>query len=370
MGNTLYIIAGEASGDVIGAEILKYIADDMTVYGVGGALMAQQGLQSLFEYTDIAVMGVVDVVRRYSTLKQRLRDTVAHIKQVKPNMVITIDSQGFSKRVSTALRTGHLDFSYHHIHVVAPTVWAWRRRRAAHIERYFDTVLCLYPFEPAYFPQINAHFVGHPSVDILSTIPAEKTIPNSIAVLVGSRTSEINRCAPVYAAALQRLYNQRGSKIYVPVLPAYEALLHSIFAPYDFPYDIVPQHSKNKLLKSVTVALTTSGTMTLELGILNTPMVVGYKMESLFFQIVKRLYYKKHVALPNIILGDMPIVPEYLQSHMTADALYKAICQVMDTDAPHQRQKLSALHHTVTAPYDSFGNSVYHYIKKYITDGR
>ncbi len=366
MQKTLYIIAGEASGDVIGAEILKHLGGDITVYGIGGALMAECGMHSLFDYADLSVMGVADVIRSYRVLKHRISQTVAHIKQVQPDMILTIDCQGFAKKVSQHLRKSVLGFSYHHIHVVAPTVWAWRKKRAQKVGRYFDTLLCLYPFEPPYFTTINAHFVGHPSVDILSKIPICPIVPNSVAVLVGSRVSEIRHCAPVYAEVLQRLYHMRGCKIYVPVFPEHIHIIDTIFAPYTFVYEHVAQCDKNRILKSVAVALTTSGTMTLELGILNTPMVVGYKIEGWFFKIVQRMYYKKHVALPNIILGDVAVVPEFIQSDMTADALYTALCQVMDGAGVHQRRKLSQLQHVVTPPYTSFGNSVCVYIKKYI----
>ena len=366
MSKKLYIIAGEASGDVIGAEILKYIPDTVQVYGIGGPLMAQQGLKSLFEYGDLSVMGLVDIVRSYNTLKNRIKDTVAHIQDTQPHMILSIDSQGFCKKVSHILRTSKYDFSYHHIHVVAPTVWAWRAGRAKKIGRYFDTVLCLYPFEPSYFKTINAHFVGHPSVDILSHVPDIPLENNSIAVLVGSRVWEIKRCGDIYAKVVQKLYENRQCKIYVPVLPAHKELVQDIFRKYTFSYEIVPPSDKNTVLKSVSVALTTSGTMTLELGILNTPMVVGYKMEYLFYQIVKRLYTKKYVALPNIILGDKQIVPEFIQNNMTVDTLYNAVCTVMDTAGETQRLSLSALKQLVHPPYDTFGNSVYQYIKQYM----
>lgn len=364
MNKRIYIIAGEASGDVIGAEILKTLPEDIDVYGIGGTLMEQQGLTSLFDYTDLSLMGLSDIIRAYGLLKRRITDTVNHICETQPHMVISIDSQGFSKKIGREIRKRDVDT--HHMHIVAPTVWAWRAKRAKTLHHYFDSLLCLFPFEPEYFKTLPAHFVGHPSVEMCAnTTSMDLDSYNAIGVLVGSRRSEIERCAIIYAHVLQKLYETHGTVAYVPAVERYSDTLDSLFAQYTFPYHMVSQADKNAVLKSVQVALTTSGTMTLELAVLQTPMVVGYKIEGWFFHIVKHMYYKKHVSLPNIILGDTPIVPEHLQSDMTVDNLYTSLCHVLDNPTV-QRDALRDVAHTLAPPDGRFGNSVYTYIKRYM----
>ena len=167
MTRRICIIAGEKSGDIIGENIIKSLTEmlgDVEYYGIGGELMVKAGLQELECHNSLAVMGITDVIRKYFHIKKILENTVDKIRTLKPDLVITIDSQEFSKHLAKRI----LDMNVPKVHIVAPTVWAWRSGRVHTYKKIFDRILCLFPFEPKYFTEVgmDAHFVGHPTGDM------------------------------------------------------------------------------------------------------------------------------------------------------------------------------------------------------------
>src|SRR5579883_2868644 len=219
----IYLVAGEASGDVLGARLMRAIhrrQPDVQFAGIGGSQMIAEGLSSLFPMHDLALVGLLEVLPRLGHLRQRLRQTVDDIAARKPDTVVTIDSPGFTLRLLRAIQS----FGIRRIHYVAPQVWAWRESRVRHYPGLWDQLLCLLPFEPAFFARHNlpATFVGHPVLesgadtgDATRFRQRHKIDPGAriLTLMPGSRRTEVKRLLPILGATLQRLPDL------VPVVP-------------------------------------------------------------------------------------------------------------------------------------------------------
>src|SRR5712691_5826661 len=219
----LFIIAGEPSGDALGAALIaalrKRTSGRLQIAGIGGEQMAAQGLRSLVPLADLAVAGVAEVLPRAPLILRRVRETVAAIRTLKPDVVVTIDSSGFSWRVAQRLRRRGERLPL--IHYVAPMVWAWRGGRARRMARWYDHLLTLLPFEPAYFERVGlaASYVGHPVLESgaergdAARFRATHAIAEGelvLSVLPGSRGGEVRRLVPIFGAALRRLEGMVG----------------------------------------------------------------------------------------------------------------------------------------------------------------
>ncbi len=338
------IIAGEPSGDFLGAKLidaLKDIRPQADITGIGGHQMESVGLQSLFSYQQLAVMGIAEILPRLPSLIARIRQTINHIKETKPDIVVTIDSPDFCFRVLKALRK-EMKNPPKLIHYVAPTVWAWREGRAKKISRFLDGLVCLFDFEPPYFERYGLKTIaaGHPLVEgdamtasgILfrenSGIPADAKVAG---VLFGSRKGEIKRTAPVLRDAVFKM--AQGMEvlphIVAPTLPhLYEdvmGLLKTYPGHIHIPTD--PSEKWNAF-KSMDVAVAVSGTVGLELAALKIPHVIGYKTNILTAEIVRRLIKVDYVHLANIMMG-APVVPEFLQDRCKAEDISLAANELL-----------------------------------------
>src|SRR6266566_5000556 len=227
----IFIVAGEPSGDALGGALIAALrerAGGVRFAGVGGEAMAQQGLSSLVPLSDLAVAGIAEVLPRAPLILRRVRETVAAIRAMKPDAVVTIDSSGFSWRVAQRLRRRGERLPL--IHYVAPMVWAWRGGRARRMARWYDHLLTLLPFEPAYFERVGlaASYVGHPVLESGADkgdaarfrarhgIAADELL---ISVLPGSRGGEVSRLLPIFGAALRRLEPMIGPfRVAVPTV--------------------------------------------------------------------------------------------------------------------------------------------------------
>lgn len=343
------LCAGEPSGDLLGSSLiqaLKKVYPSATFLGIGGPLMEKEGLLSLFSADELAIIGITEIVPKIWPILKRIRHMAKFITQLSPDAMITIDAPAFSFRLGQALRKLEKKASLipiPHIHVVAPTVWAWRPKRAYKISRFLTHLLTLFPFEPPYFEKygLPTTFIGHPLVEleynaIDKTIfrkkrNIEESIP-LIALLPGSRTSELNKHLPIFIQALTLLYKKGISFICVlPTFPKFEKKIKSFLSSHPHPfsiYTITKEGDKKEALKASTIALAASGTVTLELACANVPSIIAYKANPLTAFIVKRMISIPYVGLPNILL-DKPVVPELLQENCTptllADALEKLI---------------------------------------------
>jgi lipid-A-disaccharide synthase len=324
------VIAGEASGDVLGARLIAALRarrPDLRFTGIGGPRMAEQGFHSLFPLSDLAVMGLLEVLPRLRHLNRRLAETVADIARQRPAVVVTIDSPGFTLRVLR--RIAHLGIP--RAHYVAPQVWAWRERRVRHYPGLWDVLLCLLPFEPDFFRShgLAARFVGHPVLesgadrgDGARFRAAHAVAPGAkvLVLMPGSRRSEVPRLLPVFARMLALLDRPDVVPV-VPVSPVVAATVLRATAGWTpRPIVVTELGEKHDAFAAADAALTKSGTSTLELALAGVPMAVTYRVNPVTAALVRRLIRVPHVAMVNLLAG-RALVPELLQQDCTPATL-------------------------------------------------
>lgn len=313
----VFVIAGEASGDKLGAALmagLRQLRPDVTFDGVGGPLMQDQGLVSRFAMDELSVMGLAEILPKYRALKARISQMADAVVQTRPDVLITIDSPDFCLRVAklvkarSAIRT---------VHYVAPTVWAWRPKRAAHMAQHIDHVLALFPFEPPLMQAagMRCDFVGHPVVtDPVASADEAAALGNGTVVLVlpGSRKGEVSRLAPRFGQAMAMIAAQVPDVRFV--IPT-TANVHDLVQAQDWPVavTVLPPGSPDKAawFRRADVALAASGTVSLELAANDTPMVIAYDMAWLSRIIISRMLLVDTVTLVNLV-SDARVVPEFI----------------------------------------------------------
>ncbi len=359
----VFIVAGEPSGDKLGAALMKGLQTrvaDVQFDGIGGPLMQARGLSSRFDMSELSVMGIAEVLPRYRALMRRINETAAAVIETTPDVLITIDSPDFSLRVARRVRAGAPDIRT--VHYVAPTVWAWRPGRAAKMAEMIDHVLALFPFEPPLMQAagMECDFVGHPVVAEPVATQAEvdafrqRTGIGSapcLLVLPGSRRGEVTRLAPIFRAALQQITTARPDlRIVVPAAAPVAPLLQTMVP--DWPGDPIlldPRTAdsdsalseKRAAFAAADVALAASGTVSLELAAVATPMVIAYDMNWLSRQIIARMLKVDTVTLVNLV-SDTRVVPEFLGPRCKPDLISAAVLQVLDhPDAQHQAMDIT-----------------------------
>ena len=333
------LVAGEASGDALGAELLRAIAQlsgrPIEAFGVGGAAMAAAGHSSLFEMTELSVMGVAEVLPRLPHLQMRIAQTAGQALRARPDMLIIIDSPDFCFRVARRVRKFAPEIPI--VHYVAPQIWAWRRGRARKIARYVDLVLALLPFEPPLFAEagLACEFVGHPvvsrapSAQAGAEFRARHAIPVNaplLGVLPGSRGGEVARLLPPFGETIRLLYRAMPDlHIFCATLPHVAAQVQAAAAQWPGRV-LFTQDGSEKLagFAACDAALAASGTVSLELAACATPHVVAYKVNPLTAMIARRVLQISHVNLVNLILNES-LIPELLQQDCTPENLAREI---------------------------------------------
>lgn len=330
MTKKIFLIAGEISGDLLGGALMRDIkivqdmldsGEDVEFYGVGGNDMQAQSLQSIFPMNDLSVMGLFEVIKHFPRLRKRFNQTVNAILDVNPDVLVTIDAPDFGLRIAKKIKK--LRPYIRCVHYVAPTVWAWRPKRAEKISRFLDGVMCLFPFEPKYFTPhgLRAAFVGHPLLNIIpekfdkSAFCAAHGLDETkpiLCVLPGSRVREIESLADVIAGTIDAIHaNNPDTQVIIPTMPHVQKYLQplqgkaKIFVPKD-------AAEKYNAFAASDVALHASGTVALELALCGTPMVTIYKMSSFTAWVARRMLKTQFANLVNILL-QYPVVPELLQ---------------------------------------------------------
>ena len=334
------VLAGEPSGDALGGRLMKALIERsggaIQFRGVGGETMAALGLESSFPMVELSVMGLAEIVPRAPHLLKRIRQTVAAVREARPDALITIDAPGFNFRVARRLAGCGIPL----IHYVAPSVWAWRPGRAREIAGFLDHLLALLPFEPPYFEAVGlpCTFVGHPVVENEvaadgSVFRARHRVPPDaplLALLPGSRRAEVERLLPLFVEAAARLGARLpGLHIVAPTVPAVAAAVAEGMACSDLPVVVVnTAEDRAHALAASDAALAASGTVTLELAAAAVPMVVAYRLNPATAVIARRLITVNHMCLVNIIL-DRPVVPELIQEACTPDRLESAVARIL-----------------------------------------
>ncbi|MFB2531785.1 lipid-A-disaccharide synthase [Paracoccus sp. p4-l81] len=328
----VFLIAGEASGDKLGAALmagLHQLAPGVTFDGVGGPLMAAQGLVSRFPMQELSVMGLAEVLPKYRALKARIRECAAAVIDTRPDVLITIDSPDFGLRVAGQVRAAAPDVAT--VHYVAPSVWAWRPGRAARMARSVDHVLALLPFEPPYMQAagMSCDFVGHPVVAETWASPAEgaafraahgiATDAPLLMTLPGSRRGEVARLAPVFGQVAGNLAARHpGLRVVLPTLPVIADQVRALTGDWPVsPLIITQDADRRAAFAAADVALAASGTVSLELAANRLPMVIAYDMAWLTRLIMSWLIRVDTVTLVNLV-SESRAIPECLGANCTA----------------------------------------------------
>ena len=319
----IYLVAGEASGDVLGARLIEALErrrPDLSFAGIGGTRMAAQGFHSLFPMRDLAVMGLVEVLPKLFKLSARLDQTVADVAQQRPDLLVTIDSPGFCLRLLRKIAP----LGIKRAHYVAPQVWAWHEERVRDFPGLWDLLLCLFPFEPEFFARhgIRAQFVGHPVLmsgadqgNAERFRMRHKIAPDApvLILMPGSRRSEVPRLLPVFGETLKLLRRDIPDLVaVVPVSAVVAETVHSAARKWDVePVLVTEVEDKHDAYAAAGAALTKSGTSTLELALAGVPMAVTYRVNPITAYFARRMIKVPYVAMVNLLAG-RELVPELL----------------------------------------------------------
>ena len=353
----VFVIAGEASGDKLGAALmagLRKHAKDVRFEGIGGDRMIDEGLKSLFPMDEISIMGITEILSQYRQLKARIRQTADAVLAAKPDVLITIDLPEFSLRVAKLVKA---QSNIRTVHYVAPTVWAWRPGRAKKMAAHIDQVLALLPFEPPYMEAagMRCDFVGHPVVTDPVATPDEVasfrehhglTDAPLALILPGSRRSEVSRLLPIFAKVVADLHARHPDMRFVlPAAPNVAPRVTEAVALWPVkPVVLNPAKdgmaSKRAAFAAADVAVAASGTVSLELAASCTPMVIAYDMNWLSRQIIGRMLRVDTVTLVNLV-SETRVVPEFIGAHCRPLPIAKAVSDLLA--APEQQKVAMAL---------------------------
>ena len=354
----LAMVAGEASGDLLAGLLLDGLRQRwpaLQTMGIGGPRMLAHGFEAWWPHEKLAVRGYVEVLRHYREISA-IRDRLAErLLQERPSAFIGVDAPDFNLGLEKRLKQAGIKT----IHFVCPSIWAWRGGRAKKMAASVDHVLCLFPFEPELLHRhgVAATFVGHPLADAIPLQPPRQASRAAlglsdnervVAVLPGSRRSEIQYIAPRFLQAVSLLHQQQPALRFVlPIAPGLRGLLEPLVALHApaAPLQLLDGQS-HAALAACDVTLIASGTATLEAALFKQPMVIGYNMHALSWQLMKRMKYQPWVGLPNILCRDF-VVPELLQENCQPAPLAAAVTRWLDDTAARQRvgQRFTELHH-------------------------
>ena len=357
-GLTIFLIAGEPSGDELGAHLMAAMEElaggHVRFAGIGGPAMARQGLESLFPMAELSVMGLVEVLPRAPRLLRRIGETVAAIHELRPHAVVTIDAPGFCFRVAARLKRATKSGPPIPpiVHYVAPQVWAWRPGRARTLAKIVDHLLVLLPFEPPYFEKygLECTYVGHPAFEsgvqrgngaalrAKLGIRADDTV---LCLLPGSRSSEVSRLLPVFRETVARLLRElpRLRILCAAAAPVADQIKAEITA-WPFAVHVADNEERFDAMAASDVALVASGTVTLELAAASVPMVVAYRMNPITAWLARRLVRVQYATLVNLVIG-RGAIPELLLEDCYPEALARALLRLLRNDAERQCQRVA-----------------------------
>ncbi len=346
----IYLVAGEASGDVLGSRLmaaLRAARPDVRFAGVAGPRMLAQGMDSLFPIEDLAVMGLVEILPRLRTLRRRMLSVVADIGARRPAVVVTVDSPGFGLHVLRRVAP----LGVKRVQYVAPQVWAWREHRVKTFPGLWDELLCLLPFEQAYFARhgLAARFVGHPVLQSGAgegngaRFRARHGLAADAPVLVlmpGSRRSEAPRLLPVFGRTLALLAaDVPGIAPVIPVSHAVAGLVQQQAADWPVrPVIVTGLDDKHDAYAAAAAALTKSGTSTLELALAGVPMAVTYRVNPVSAVMARRMIRVPYVAMVNLLAGHAA-VPELLQADCNPQTLSATVLSLLRDPAKAAAQR-------------------------------
>ena len=339
----VYIIAGEPSGDLLAWRLMRALREkdpSIRFAGIGGETMTATGFESLFDISDISVMGFVEVIPKLRLIMRRLNEVITDIHQRRPDVIVTVDSWGFVHQLLARLKKEGSNIPK--VHYVAPQVWAWKKGRAKTVARLVDHLMTLLPFEPPYFEKhgLKCTFAGHPVIENtvnlstdIAAFKAQYEIPEQctlISVLPGSRNSEIKRLIPVFKQVLVQLKKKYPNLfIVIPSVAAIAGKVEAAFAGFEVPHRVViGQNERYTAFRSSVFAPAASGTVSLELTACGTPHVIAYSFGYITNRAIKPFSGTKYANLLNI-LADKYIIPEFILENCRESLITSAVLDLM-----------------------------------------
>ncbi len=346
MSGRIFLVAAEASGDALGADLaraLKEIDASLDLIGVGGPLMAEEGIESRADTSGLAVLGFVEGLLAYSKVKRAVAATVKAILDAKPDVVVLIDSWGFTLRVAQGVRAAAPEIKL--VKYIGPQVWATRPGRAKTLAAAVDHLICIHDFEvPFYEPfGLACTVAGHPALGrfkpgdgpALKAREGFKPKERVILVLPGSRAAEVRRIGPTLWRAAETL--ERDRKDVRLLVVAARAVRKAVIEQAPPVARIVDVRQKEVAFAAATVALAASGTVTTEVALQGAPVIVGYKLTWLSWALARMVFKGKYVTLMNVA-ADAEIVPEFLQTKFTVDNIVAAAALLLDDEDTREEQ--------------------------------
>ena len=331
----VYLVAGEASGDLLGSRLMRALKhqtnNDIAFYGVGGETMQTEGLTSLFDIRDLSVMGFMEVIPSIPKILRHLNEIITDIKQIQPDVILTIDSYSFSIRVHQALKKNNIDIP--HAHYVAPQVWAWNKGRTKILPKWVDHLFCLLPNEPDYFTPygLPSTFVGHPVIEggankgdaqkFRTQYNLTEQTP-VLSLLPGSRKNEIKTLLPLFKQVAEKL-SETHPNLFV-VIPTVQTVADKIIEQlkdWKIPHAVIlGERERYDAFAATNIAIAASGTVSLELAMARVPHLIAYRLNAITGFLAKRVLKIKYVNLINL-LQDRLVIPEVLQENCTVEKL-------------------------------------------------
>ncbi|RFD29838.1 lipid-A-disaccharide synthase [Pseudomonas sp. GL93] len=349
------LVAGEASGDILGAGLMRALKAQhpaVEFIGVGGPLMQAEGLTSYFPMERLSVMGLVEVLGRLRELLARRKLLIKTLIEEKPDVFIGIDAPDFTLNIELKLRQAGIKT----VHYVSPSVWAWRQKRVLKIREGCDLMLTLLPFEARFYEEkgVPVRFVGHTLADAIplqadrAAARAELGLPDGplVALMPGSRGGEVGRLGALFFDAAERLQTQKpGIRFVLPCAsPQRRAQIETLLEGRNLPLTLLDGQS-HLALAACDAVLIASGTATLEALLYKRPMVVAYRLAPLTFWILKRMVKSPYISLPNL-LAQRLLVPELLQDDATPEALAQTLLPLID-GGEEQTRGFDDIHRTL-----------------------
>ncbi|WP_417782438.1 lipid-A-disaccharide synthase [Terasakiella pusilla] len=347
----IYLIAGEPSGDLLGARLMRGLKEqtnnNIEFFGIGGPNMEAEGMTSLFPMKELSIMGLAEIIPHIPKILKRIKQTIQNIETLKPDCLVTIDAPGFTFRVAKKLKGKGIPLC----HYVAPSVWAWKPKRAKKVAQFLDHLMVLLPFEPPYFERegLATTFVGHSVIESEieqadgDAFRARHGIPQDVPLLCllpGSRQSETSQLLPVFEDALALIRKQVPNlRIVLPTVSTVAKIVKETTAGWNIPVLIVEGNDeKFGTFKAANVALAASGTVSLELALAQTPTVITYRMKKMTHWLAKRLIKVKYASIVNL-LHDREVMPELLQDECTPENIATEVIGLLKKDRLNSAQQ-------------------------------
>lgn len=363
---TFGMIAGEASGDILGAGLIRSLRSrypKARFVGIGGDEMIAEGFHSLVPMERLSVMGLVEVLGRIRELFRIRARLLSYFFATPPDVVIGIDSPDFTLAIERRCREAGIPS----VHYVSPSVWAWRKKRIFKIAKSVDLMLTLLPFEAKFYEEHNVPvaFVGHPLADLILVVPEtskarqelglDENVP-LLAILPGSRAGEVERLGTLFLEAARWIQAKRPDvQLVIPCVNRdREKQVRDLIEALDVKLQVTIVRGRSReVMAASDVVLLASGTATLEAMLLKKPMVVGYRLSNVSYALLSRLVKVPHVSLPNL-LAKQPLVPELLQDDATPESLGAAVLERMENQQERERlvEAFTELHHTLKQDAD------------------